>query len=361
MKPEKGYFNFLPITFDEEHFSVVNVLIHSVTMDLKFRPAPLWMSAKEDVVMVVLANSAKDKEKSLKKQASPIKLCKSFEEALFPKGVSVSNLDPTYLGKIYDDFVQRQIDMNDAVKERIDKIKKKFIAEIYQPEVSASTVAVVRTEADTTVSSEEAKSDEESKVASAKEEEQKQAKQVEETKEATLSPKEAARKKWVALAQSSENTSALTAALLSELGVWSNSINQLWNQYLEAVIQVPHQIAQMLCEEFNNARVGCFGHFVHHSEYKAPSFPFIATRDVSAEHQALTKVIRGSILSRGIDDDFNLKELSVFSKLDEVPILFEEVFMRDTEAKSVVEEVYKGRGNGEGHLLVFVHGYQGNS
>ena len=54
--------------------------------------------------------------------------------------------------------------------------------------------------------------------------------------------------------------------------------------------------------------------------------------------------------------------MSVFDKPSEIPILFEEIYRKEsTMIAKERDAVNKGRGFGEGHLFVFVHGFQGNS
>ncbi len=93
----------------------------------------------------------------------------------------------------------------------------------------------------------------------------------------------------------------VAANLLIEIHNWANTIVQMWNQYLEVAIRVPHGIASILCKEFNQTRAGTFSEFAIQSEAKILAFPFHASRDVRAEHENLTKVIRASIRTKGMN------------------------------------------------------------
>eukprot|EP01022_Parablepharisma_sp_SALTPOND_P016238 TRINITY_DN2353_c0_g1_i14.p1 TRINITY_DN2353_c0_g1~~TRINITY_DN2353_c0_g1_i14.p1 ORF type:complete len:542 (-),score=61.49 TRINITY_DN2353_c0_g1_i14:2387-4012(-) len=261
----------------------------------------------------------------------------SFETVLFPKGVTVEKLDATYLCKIYNDFILSLINVNDELKERIMRIRKEFP---YETGKLGSLPTSKEVELTVASECEEAKDDSK-------------------TTKVTEEDKELTRKAWVEQAKLSVDTETLTASLISEIHVWANAILQVWNQYLEVIILVPHQLSEMLRKEFNKEKAACLSQFVHHSETKVSMFPFLATRDASTEHQTLVKVIRGSIMAKGISSLY-VKERSLFGKLDEVPILFEEVFMKDSlaETKSAGDSTKQ---DGEGHLLVFVHGFQGNS
>ncbi len=126
--PEKGLFAFVPVTFDEEHYSAANIVVHSAVLDYKFRAVPLAFSEKEDVIMII--NSVTKDNNNSKKMAHAVpEFPKTFEATLFPKGISIAKLDITYLGKLYDDFVQSLITAHENLKERITGLRKRFQTE----------------------------------------------------------------------------------------------------------------------------------------------------------------------------------------------------------------------------------------
>ena len=110
------------------------------------------------------------------------------------------------------------------------------------------------------------------------------------------------KKKWIASFKKDSDKATITSQILAEINTRASTIVQLWNQYLEVVILVPHPISSLLNDEFDQARAEVFGHFIHRSETKVASFPFQVSRDVTTEHQSLVKVMRGSVISKGINE-----------------------------------------------------------
>jgi len=353
MRPESGHLEFLPVTFDEEHYGVANVVIHTALFDYKFRPIPLQYTDKEDMIMLTYS-----KDRIVK---IPAYIPKSLEEILFFKVQEVAKLDPTYLEKIYNDYIQKLIDMQTKIKDHISKIREKYPIECLavKSAIPGSVKAEPLNSDDSTLPgiaslsiSEDSK--EKPKITFANEE----------SKEIT-SQKINSRSAWVLQAQKCESVQALSSHILESVHNWSNEILQIWNYYLELIIAIPHPLAVMLNEEFNKKRAELTSLFVHHSEAKVPAFSYQASRNVNEEHQELTKVIRENLIARGINDSIILKELSTYENLNQMPILFEDIQMKDEISSEAspppIPEINKGKGLGDGHLIIFVHGYQGNS
>lgn len=301
VRPERGMMEFVPVTFSQTYYAVLNVVVHSVLFDYKFRQSSLYFSHKEDFVKII---TRENKGMAMK----PENTAKSIEEILFPKGITVDKISSAYMGKIYDQLILPLINCNEILKKRTANIKSKFAFKLNEF--------------------------------------------FDNMEEYKVNPYESERVKWTTSAPFFSNLGELTQSLIEQVNSWASIVFQQWNDYLNTVIAISGPFTEMLLAEFNKARAHCFGQFVYRAESRVKDFPHTASRDTAAEHQNLVALLRNS-LAKGIDNA-PLKELSLFGKPDEIPLLFEDAFIRLNPSSKV-----SGEGT-RGSLMVFVHGFQGS-
>jgi len=285
--PEKGIQEFIPITFSQPHYSVLNLIVHTVLFDYKFRPSPLYYSQNEDFVKVI----TREEKGAIK----PENMSLTIEDIIFPKGLSITKISSAYIGKLYDQFILPLINSIEMIKKRTEEVKMEEEYKIDSYEIE--------------------------------------------------------RNNWISSVLKLTSTSELSISLMDQININANIIFQLWNDYLNLVINT--SITKRLLEEFNKKRAQHFSQFVYQSEIKVKAFSYSTTRDTALEHQNLVSVIRHS-LAKGIDK-IPLKELSLFAKPDEIPILFENLSVKEDIVPRVLEEDVKDS------LMAFVHGFQGSS
>eukprot|EP00826_Nyctotherus_ovalis_P046944 TRINITY_DN5345_c0_g2_i2.p1 TRINITY_DN5345_c0_g2~~TRINITY_DN5345_c0_g2_i2.p1 ORF type:complete len:520 (-),score=95.69 TRINITY_DN5345_c0_g2_i2:50-1609(-) len=250
-----------------------------------------------------------------------VEFSETLESLLFPPS---SKINEDRIQRIYDIFIKNLVSTSHLFNKRTENIKKKF-----KP----------------TAECEEAKTDSTS---------------TEETKEEKASgiiaeTNEESKKKWASHALSLNSPFEITTSLKNTIHSISKTIQEQWKEYLDLVMLVPHQLAGMLLENFNKTRAHTFKQFVRQVQMNAVAFPFMAAHNVASEHQSLAKVVRSEITTK-FAYGYSIKELSMFGKIDEVPVLFEEVFTR-----SELPLVKSDSGKYEGNLFIFVHGFQATS
>ena len=163
---------------------------------------------------------------------------KTFESVLFSTN-SLTN--EVYMKEIYDILIKNLVTTMHLTKKRIDNMQKKFNIE-------------------TTIE----KTKEEEKIV-------------------LMEVNDDTKKKWVECAQLSNDITKVAIDIIETIGKLSNSIFQLWNQYLNMVIIVPYQLAMMLRENFNKSRSDIFRQYIRRTRIKVTTFPFLVSHDVSTE------------------------------------------------------------------------------
>jgi len=282
-------------------------VINTSIIDYKYRHTLLYNSLSEDVVMIIE-----------KKTKLPSKTHKnmSLEELLSPIG-EINNIVI-----IYDKLIQPLVESYNTLNQRIEMVKENSLI----------------------TKNEETKVDSSLKIEEVNKEEV--------NKEILNEVKN----KWVNEMMSIGDAKKILKSIKVSIQTWANEITQLWNKYLDIIILTPHQIANMLAEDFNKHRVDYFKHFIISTNIKVKEFPILALRDVEGEHQAALKSLRNLLTTKAIYN-YPIKECDTFSRIDEIPILFEEVFTK----ADLVEHAKCNSNQGKGSLLVFVHGFQGSS
>lgn len=328
--PENNLFTYFPLTFSDDYYSTAHIVIHSSIMDYSYRPSALACSLKEDVVKIVVKSPSTAKEKYV--------VAEDFETVLFPAENAIDEVEGNYLRFLYNFFVRSLVNAVDELKGRIVMLRKKFPWETKDLTKTHSAAVVKMDENGGNIL--------ESQSTLAEEEVKEPLEDLE-------------MRKWVAEAQGASTTKALTSYVLKTICAYKNTILQLWNQQLDVLILVPHQTAVMLREDFGRERGVFFDKFTRTSAAAVPEFPILAERDVAAAHQTLVKSLRLAVLPKVKEsiENFPIKD-KLFSNIDEIPIIFEDVFTKEGLAQL---EARTGKSSGEDSLLVLVHGFEGSS
>jgi len=307
LHPEHNVSALIPITFNNKYYSTVNIMIHSVLYDYKFRAVPLYYSVEEEHIKIV--------SNSERVVVLPLDLASSLEEVLFPKGITIFKVSMAYIGKIYDDLIQPLINAHKVLVERIKELKKNF-------------GAVKIGSYDNSLSNNH------------KEESKKEFKIHE-------------RQEWIEFAKTSISIQALTKYITTYIDKFSILLCHTWNEYIELLSSASHEYNHKLLKDFIKLITQSISMFVYHSEAKAKEFPYLSSHNAATEHKNLVRLISKKQV-KGIDN-IPLKDLRLFGKVEDIPLLFEGVIVRE---KEVVE---MNDSEGEGNLFVFVHGFQGSS
>eukprot|EP00826_Nyctotherus_ovalis_P057849 TRINITY_DN7920_c0_g1_i6.p1 TRINITY_DN7920_c0_g1~~TRINITY_DN7920_c0_g1_i6.p1 ORF type:complete len:564 (+),score=160.36 TRINITY_DN7920_c0_g1_i6:773-2464(+) len=310
-----------PVVFDNENYSVANVVVHSSVLGYTFRPAPLYYSENEDFLRIVASKPAT-------KRAMPFTA--SFRDLVFPAELTLAEFSKDYLEGIHSEFVGSLMKTYRFLEERIKIVSLKFSAS--EKDAASEAMPSFCTE--------------EQKIALTKE--------TETTHDVN---EENEQKQWVESVQTCKSTEEVTASLQREMATQGAKLLKLWNQYLEAVINIPHVLCTMLLEGFNKARTEAFHPFFCTCKTKVATFPILLFDDKLPDHQKLAKVIRKSLCEKAVDN-YALKDLGTFGNLDAMPIFFEDVFVRNAEIKESPSVIGT---TGKGCLFVFVHGYLGSA
>lgn len=115
--PAKGLFNFITVPFkDDIYFSVVNLVVHSVLLDYKYRPNMLIYSEDDPAVRIV------NDDPNSELQDLPAYIPKDFTECLLniQKENDNNPISSSQAIEVYNNYMQ-QLQFN------LEKIKAKII------------------------------------------------------------------------------------------------------------------------------------------------------------------------------------------------------------------------------------------
>ena len=306
---ENGIMSMIPVTFNGKNWSVADIVVHSSVIGHIYRPTPLYYSTKEDFIRII-------------NNKAPLKTNKNYPNSLrdliFPADIPVLEFGIDYLNWIYDEFIENLNSAYTSLKERTKNLKDKFFCK--DPSLIMESNSPPRIDG-----------------------------VIEDNKEERI--------KWISQAKACHNTNEVTEILKTEI---SNRITQLstaWNCYLETIITISHPFSIMLLDEFNKARTESFQLFSCTSRIKPTTISDFRAKGELAEHKKLIKNLRKSINERGLVN-FPLKDVLTFSKLDEIPIMIEDVFLMNAK---IIRNLKISDASGRGCLFVLSHGYLSSS
>ncbi len=117
LNPQHALCHFVPVTFDVDHYSCVDVVVHSAIFDFKFRPVPLFLSKKEDVVRIeqlVPDTAHKLSTTSVAPERSP-------QDVFFPKLAENGRVSAKRLDWAYDTYLGTLSEMQACIRDRIQR------------------------------------------------------------------------------------------------------------------------------------------------------------------------------------------------------------------------------------------------
>ena len=193
-------------------------------MDYKCRSNPLYYSIKEDIIRVIL--------KSPFKKTNHIGPPKEFGEVLFSGKSTVGEVN---INAIYDMLINTLVKTHNQLKRQIIKLRIKFPWETKNLSVTHANAIAKIEETENSITL-----DEESKEPSEYQE----------------------KKKWITKLKGIKELKLLESCILNDIWKLKNDIIQLWNQYFDVLILIPHQVAVILLEEYNKERKEYFGNFI---------------------------------------------------------------------------------------------------
>jgi len=277
----------------------------------KYRKSLLYYSDKEEYVKVM----------GKKTMLQSLENSLSLEDLLFPP---TSKLTEDRIERLYDVFIKDLISTTYLFNKRIGEVRTSFKT-ITKHNSNGEEVKTV------------------------------EAKEIKEEKDIIVESNEEPKKKWITQALELNDPTKITKNIMDTTQTISETTLKLWKEYIDSVLLVPRQLANMLLENYNKTQLHIFKQFIKSTQTKIMTFPFLVSHNAAIEHQNSIKTIRNDIFTK-FSHTYPIKELSTFGKLDEVPILFEEIYSRSELplAKPIID-------NHKGNLFIFVHGFQATS
>eukprot|EP01016_Furgasonia_blochmanni_P032969 TRINITY_DN3411_c0_g2_i1.p1 TRINITY_DN3411_c0_g2~~TRINITY_DN3411_c0_g2_i1.p1 ORF type:complete len:778 (-),score=192.07 TRINITY_DN3411_c0_g2_i1:19-2352(-) len=349
----KGIHEYFPIIFDEQNYSVINTMLHSVVVDYRFRYSSLHLCQIDKVRFEDIKNITKENvnleasknlpgDTFLKTIIHNPKSLGEFIMKYYPNdGIDVmynrllNNLKETYdrLFDYYNMLFSRCV---------LERQRKEFKKILQQPPMKLILPEFIYNE-----------------------------NQIYEDDEAFSSTQKGPKPQQIMKLSEKLKTNDLEIlgnAVLNEVNFISGQLYQLWHKFVELLKVSPRFICAYLAHEYHKrAKLRWSSPFVREvREVKE----FATEYDVKMgdNHNNLATNLRNSNQLKNLGP-FNVEDLNMFPKADFHPILFEHVYNRDSVENlnensdpdySMTNETELNNYRGL-HLFVLVHGFQGNS
>ena len=328
LKPENGLLSIVPVIFNNENYSVANIVVHSSILGYTFRACPLYYSMKEDFVRIV-------PNKPVVRHSIPFTT--NFKELIFPAELDLTEFSSDYLEGLYNEFVGSLLRSYSLLEGRVKIMSQQFLTK--EKDIANKAIP-----SSCSLKNQGIIAQEEEKVLNTKDP----------TKTIISDEK---KKAWLELVKTFKSTTEVTDSIQKETASQGVELLKLWNKYLEIVISIPHKLAVMLLKEYNKARAESFTPFICQSKTEVTIYPILPVDDKFTNHKKLIKASRKVVANKYIDS-YPLKDITTFGSLDSIPILFEDIFIKNSNKKNDLANVNH---TGKGCLFVFVHGYLASS
>lgn len=163
----------------------------------------------------------------------------------------------------------------------------------------------------------------------------------------------------------STHESAPTAQqILNEIKSIGASIYEAFNMFKCIIVTKPRKVCKYLKKKYSDRLMQRFGEFVIKEVNQRWEFEICSVENTKEQHKEYVKKMRGNTYYKHLDL-LAVQEEFVFPKISSQPVIFEEIYYSE-EIEKVIEDSTSRvhpdmRKREDKHLIVLVHGFQGNS
>jgi hypothetical protein len=334
-----GIHEYVPVLFDEQHFCLTNLSVHSLLMDFRFRCGPHDVSRIEDI--------RKKEEKKKTEPVTPI-VAKNFTEflSLTTSQFRVEELDNFYaffvkgLKKAYENMAEYyHLSLKLSLKEKTKDDLKIYVNEAPPVETLKSKLIATNNSL------------------------------IEESKGSLPTQDSSEQQKPFSLSMNSSDPEVITKAMLQEVNTISGKSFQLWHLLLDMLLITARQVNLYHKEEYHKKTTERWGESIFQHIYKISDLTMTYEPKIGENHKTIAHARRNNIYYQNLEFYSHMEDINMFPKPDLHPIVFEEICLKEDEQSSsntakileTIEMSYATHTYVGTHLIVLVHGFQGNS
>eukprot|EP01022_Parablepharisma_sp_SALTPOND_P017575 TRINITY_DN2827_c1_g1_i1.p4 TRINITY_DN2827_c1_g1~~TRINITY_DN2827_c1_g1_i1.p4 ORF type:complete len:525 (+),score=51.53 TRINITY_DN2827_c1_g1_i1:896-2470(+) len=327
---------YIQAVFDEMHYSVLHLTVHSSILEYRLRQLPLDLQSPEanetedePVIKIVPIVSLPEvlEAKPLQSIGRKIDLAQYLFgdlEGNLPKLVSTSEADEAYeeyvatLSRVQIKLASKLTDLGQKILNEMDF--KKMNLELKEGKENI-LIGEVKKRSSPSKLQKKLKFSEKRKV---------------------LSPQE------------------VTKELTQELNMISGNILQLWYKYIDLVKGAPKRLLKHLSEDYTRMLNETFSYFICNNKIEAEEkMPY---ENYAEKHKKQAKMLRESNYFSTLQA-LPIQDQAIFGKVENIPLLFEDCYI--SKSSNPVLKLSKampilGIVNNQ-HLIVLVHGFQASS
>ena len=303
---------FVPIIFDDQHFCVMNSTVHVVVIDFRFRPRPAPLPAADSAQPAQPARPARP--------AQELNMASSLSEIFFPTQAA---LTPELVASVYSKYI-RLLSAGQTKNSILVNHWRKFVGlqAAPSPQDSLGLAAAL------------------------------------EDPSGLADPGEGFCARLDSL-----DPAGVSEKIMAEIQVIAGNMNCLLFELTDTLLKASKAITLSMMYTYNALLKSHWGKSVVKKVYQVESYTLLAEQNLNSVHKAEAKALRASVGYQ------NMEKLPIFLRSyfpspDLHPILFLDVYTKlvedkeDWKADSVKFSYIKSKPR---HLVVLVHGFQGNS
>lgn len=346
---QAGVHEYLPILFDDNHFCILQTVFHAVLMDLKFRTSPIEVPREQPPV--------NGQEK--KPPVVIIPPAKNFTEFLQR---NTQNFKPHELDKFHNYYIkalrrsyEKLVEFHAYILKicLLGKNKQEFLKfyekapffAIVEPYIGQSAVV--------------------NKVHSIFSD-------LKEEMQIPEKPKklfEGAPDKKISDDLNPSDPGSISHVIMQEVNMIAGNVFQTWYLLMDMMQEAPKFIVNLLKEEYHKQLKDRWGESIFQQTYKVQDLALSFEQKVGETHKQIASARRNNLYYKVLDLYHAIEDVNMFPKPEFHPILFEELYVKEIagqekSAESLLAETEKNltKADYRGvHLIVFSHGFQGNS
>jgi hypothetical protein len=157
------------------------------------------------------------------------------------------------------------------------------------------------------------------------------------------------------------DTQAVANKLIEELTIVSADITEMWHKYLDVIQFCAKRILSILSHEYTRMLNETFDYFIFSNKIDRKSIGYINYAEI---HREKAKSLRESKFFETLQV-LPIQDLCTFGKIKDIPLVFEDFYPPDTQAKHDIDTVRKKTLPVDitcyQKLMVLVHGFQASS
>jgi pimeloyl-ACP methyl ester carboxylesterase len=299
----KGANSFVPIIFDDQHFCVMNSTVHVIVIDFRFRPTPQLLLPQDP-----------------NKPPQELNIANSLSEIFFPPPV---DLTPELIDSVHNKYI-KLISSGQTKNSLLMNHWRKFLNSKSLPEPEDSF--------DWSISTDDPSNPENSNESFC-------------SKLDDFDP------------------AKISEIILAEIQVIAGNMNYLLFEFTDILMKASKAITVSLMYSYNTLLKDRWGESIFKKKCQVESFNQLAEQNLNSMHKAAARALRTG------ETYLNMEKLPIFLKSyfpppDLHPILFLDIYSKlqiDDEKWNPSCVKFSYVRIKPVHLVVFVHGFQGNS